>query len=277
MNKYIANIVFGIWFLVSFYVLASIFRRNWTIHVVECCILILPTLLLARGDSFFLKARISGIAGISFMGSLFFVGNPNGGDGMEILLPMFLAPAYLFIVAVVCLICGVFANLVMKYEIIQKNRKRIQTFKGEWVFIVFIIILGGILTKHEDFKVFLPLRKPLNVPKYEIIEMGKTKKYFTVLYENGFGYHSDKKPTVEEIEDLYKERVELVPKTPALLKQYKGSYFYGIDKDISLLTIYSERIGRVILLLGYPVYLFTMFLFYIVNRRWYYQKIQNYS
>jgi len=229
-------------------------------------ILLPPALLLARGDSFIKKSLISIFVGIALVGSIFFMGKaPSTSDGMEMIVPLIYVPGYFSVLAAACLIFGIFSIIIPKFEAREKNKRRIQEFKGEWIVVILIIILSGILMRNEYMKILLPLKEPLNVPEYKIREAGGTKKYYTVLYANGFGYHFDQKPTNEQIENLYRERTKLLPKTPALEKQYERHMFYGIDKDIKQLVIYRKKIGQKVLLLGYPVYILIMLLVYEIG------------
>ena len=50
------------------------------------------------------------------------------------------------------------------------------------------------------------------------------------------------KPTREQVEKLYLERTELIPKTSAL--KYEKHKFYGVYTDIGRLEIYRRIVNR---------------------------------
>jgi len=165
-------------------------------------------------------------------------------------------------------VVGIFSKLLPDFRVRELNRQRIQHFRGEWIIIAIIFTAGAWLIQDRYVEFHLPLTTKLDLPKYAVKKVeGKTydgvsKRYFTVLFDNGFGYHYDEEPTDEQIKELYFNRTELLTKTPAL--KYEKHLFYGVYTDIRRIQIYRAKIGRLLLGWGYPFYLAMMFVMYFL-------------
>ncbi|MDD4203380.1 MAG: hypothetical protein PHQ52_07930 [Candidatus Omnitrophica bacterium] len=261
MNRYISNIALVLWMILMFVSFSNVFRNHMLSDFFHTWIFVLPILLLSRSDSFFKRAAIMGACVLVPLFSIPFVGlPPSSGDGMEIMINMFYGPGICIFFAFLCFLFGIVSKLIPQFKSRDRNIERIRNFKGEWIIIIFIITIGMFLMKEEYFPLHKTLNKPLSVPKYEIHETGKTKKVYVALFENGFGYNFDKNPTEEQVENIYKERIELSSRTPAV--KYEKHIFYGVYTDIGRIQIYRKKIGRFILLFGYPIYILIMFVFY---------------